>query len=201
MLTYNIRTNILEVIKMRKFICGVIIGAICTLSLSSLAVGVWDNISVLRNDIKVVVNGNEVTADNFLYNNTTYIPLRAVSTLLGEHVEYDETNNTAYIGERKNNLNMGIEEKYIPDTSFLRNNCDYYTIVDGHYYVSEHAMREKYNLTPGERPGEWDENTNQTSYIVGDKTVWVKCMVEQDRLLILYDTFVDEILPYIEGTN
>ena len=85
---------------MKKFICGLLIGSICTLSIGSLANGVWDNISVLKNDINVVVNGETVTADNFLYNDITYLPLRAVSEALGETVEYDETDNTAYIGER-----------------------------------------------------------------------------------------------------
>ena len=58
---------------MKKFICGLLIGSICTLSIGSLANGVWDNISVLKNDINVVVNGETVTADNFLYNDITSV--------------------------------------------------------------------------------------------------------------------------------
>ena len=97
---------------MKKFICGLVIGSICTLSIGSLANGVWDNISVLKNDINVVVNGETVTADNFLYNDITYLPLRAVSEALGESVNYDDKTNTAYIGLQKNSET--ITGKYTP---------------------------------------------------------------------------------------
>ena len=81
----------------KGFICGVLATAVVGLGVVS-ASGVWDNISVLRNDINVVVNGRDVTADNFLYNDTTYLPLRAVSEALNQSVSYDESTNTAYIG-------------------------------------------------------------------------------------------------------
>lgn len=178
---------------MKKFICGILVGSLCTLSISSLASGVWDNIDVLKNDIKVVANGNEVDADNFLYQDTTYLPLRAVSTALGEKVEYDEQSNTAYIGERKDdNLNnTEIKSKYIPDNFLLQ---DYHVIKDGRYYVSEHLLREKYAFIQGAI----NESTKQISYKFGDKTIWIDYIIEEDRMLLPYDIFVDEILPLLK---
>ena len=85
---------------------------------------------MLKNDINVVVNGETVTADNFLYNDITYLPLRAVSEALGETVEYDETDNTAYIGERVDKDTM--KSKYTPPVD-LKN----YTILDNEiYYIT-----------------------------------------------------------------
>lgn len=43
------------------------------------------------------VNGNPV--DTFIYNGTTYIPLRAVSESLGESVKWDGSTRSVYIGD------------------------------------------------------------------------------------------------------
>lgn len=37
--------------------------------------------------------------DTFIYNGTTYVPLRAVSQSLGENVQWDGTTQTVYIGD------------------------------------------------------------------------------------------------------
>ena len=42
-------------------------------------------------------NGNPV--ETFVYNGTTYVPLRAVSEYLGENVQWDGANQRVYIGE------------------------------------------------------------------------------------------------------
>ncbi len=44
------------------------------------------------------VNGNPV--ETFVYNGTTYVPLRAVSQSLGENVDWDGATQSVYIGER-----------------------------------------------------------------------------------------------------
>ncbi|MBE7030860.1 MAG: hypothetical protein E7409_05455 [Ruminococcaceae bacterium] len=64
---------------------------------SSRTVGSWEKVDVLRNDIAVEVNGATVSADNFLYNDTTYLPIRAVGEMLGMDVEYNEKTNTAIL--------------------------------------------------------------------------------------------------------
>ena len=63
--------------------------------MSAMANGIWEKIDVVRNDVQVVVNGVGVTADNFLYNDTTYLPLRAVGEALDLNVQYDEETKTA----------------------------------------------------------------------------------------------------------
>ena len=94
---------------MKKIVFGIIIGLSLGLSLSSVASGVWEKIDVLRNDIQVVVNGVPVESDNFLYNDTTYLPLRAVGEAIGVDVLYNEETNTAILSERIDDMNEPIE--------------------------------------------------------------------------------------------
>lgn len=191
---------------MKKFICGILVGSLCTLTIGTLASGVWDNISVLRNDIKVVVDGTEVTADNFLYNDTTYLPIRAIGTALGENVEYDEQTNTAYIGERTDNLdNTEIKSKYIPDAqiydpgnrfgaSDMNNDYFFTPLVDGEYYIWTGVFRSNFK-------GDVDYNIDDAQMILtfpnGNKQSY-DIVVVNGHDYIKYDDFVDEILPFVE---
>ena len=86
---------------MKKFISGMCIGLIAGMSATIIAAGTFEQIDVLRNDITVKVNGEVVDADNFVYNDTTYLPLRAIGEKLGLDVQYDEATNTALIGAKK----------------------------------------------------------------------------------------------------
>lgn len=54
-------------------------------------------IPVYRNLIRVQVNGQTVTMDNFLYNNRTYVPMREVAELLGKDVRWNAYTRTAGI--------------------------------------------------------------------------------------------------------
>ena len=191
---------------MKKFICGILVGSLCTLTIGTLASGIWENIPVLRNDIKVVVDGTEVTADNFLYQDTTYLPIRAISAALGENVEYDEAANTAYIGERVDNLdNTEIKSKYIPDeqiynpknriaTSGIKNDSLYIQLIDGEYYIWITAFRSDFK---GDVSYSADDTQMILTFPNGDKQSY-DIAVANDHAYIKYDDFVDEILPFVE---
>lgn len=56
-------------------------------------------VRVYRNLIRVEVNGNLVTMDNFLYNNRTYVPMREVAELLGKDVRWNAYTSTAGIND------------------------------------------------------------------------------------------------------
>ena len=179
---------------MKKFVCGVVVGVLGALSISVIAAGSWDTIDVLRNDITVVVNGENVTADNFLYNDTTYLPLRAVSEALNQTVTYDEATNTAYIGER----NSDIVNKYTP--------ADVYTWAfvkekDGVYYICapDYVRDLKGGLYVTENTNYYDilENGDETAFRIKDRS-WKLTYIDGIPY-VLYDTFVDEILPFVEA--
>lgn len=61
-----------------------------------------NSISVSKNTMSVYVNGIKVNADNFLYNGTTYIPIRAVADSLGATVNFNSSAKTANIVVPKN---------------------------------------------------------------------------------------------------
>lgn len=52
-------------------------------------------------------NGNPV--ETFVYNGTTYVPLRAVSQSLGENVQYDGATQSVYIGDDPRMTNYLVE--------------------------------------------------------------------------------------------
>lgn len=57
-------------------------------------------IDVQRNTMKIFVNGVEVEADNFVYSETTYVPLRKISEMFKKEVTWEMISNTAFIGEK-----------------------------------------------------------------------------------------------------
>lgn len=57
------------------------------------------SITVDRNTMKIFVNGEEVKADNFVYAETTYVPLRKISEMFKKEVVWEKLSNTATIGE------------------------------------------------------------------------------------------------------
>ena len=135
--------------EIKGFICGVIATSLIG-CVSISATGIWDKIDVLRNDITVVVNGTPVAADNFLYNDTTYLPMRAIAEALGKDVQYDKNTNTAYIGEGTNkmgNTNQ-IQGKY-PLVDQLNDQETFLfsmEVVDGQYYICQGGIREVFGL-------------------------------------------------------
>lgn len=56
-------------------------------------------INVIQNQVAVVVDGKVLAKDNIIYNNTTYLPVRAVSESLGLKVNYDGTNKRVDISQ------------------------------------------------------------------------------------------------------
>jgi len=191
---------------MKKELKGFIIGAILTFAVGVTADSVWQ-ISVQPNSVSVVVNGEKISADNFLYNDTTYLPLRAVSEALGQEVKYDEKTNTAYIGEKGiDKVDTVTTGKYTP-TEDIINNEDCIYKKDGTYYVKMRYVDESFhNSGKGYEWGEFIENGAKD----GDKIVLtlkkedssepvvITFDVIRGRAVILYDYYVDNILPLIE---
>lgn len=58
-------------------------------------------ISAWFNSITIKVNGEQVAAENFIYEGTTYVPLRAISELLGDEVKWDEHTRTVEINDMR----------------------------------------------------------------------------------------------------
>lgn len=179
---------------MKKYICGVITGVAIASVIGVGAAGIWDNIDVLKNDINVVVNGENITADNFLYQDTTYLPLRAVSEALGANVEYDEAANTAYIGERKEDNIM--KSKYTPPDE-LMNSGIYIVCENGVYYILPDYIYDKAREKGLSTNFEDVLNSHEILTVeIGDMS-WETVLIGVWRY-IPYDTYVDEIEPLLK---
>lgn len=94
---------------MKKYVAGFTAG----LLVGSMTVGAFaatgsQNIRATYKNIKVAVNNTVVslkdaqgrTVEPFVYNGTTYLPVRGVATALGQQVSWDTSTNTVYVGEQ-----------------------------------------------------------------------------------------------------
>lgn len=85
----------------RRIVVGLLIGAILTST--GLGESVKKTIEVTYNSLNIVVNNKIVNADNILYNGTTYVPIRAVSEMLGKDVEWNHSTSTVSINDKGDN--------------------------------------------------------------------------------------------------
>ena len=118
---------------MKHRIQGAVIGFIIAGTLfggGALALSGTRNIEVTFKDIKLYVkgalitpkDGNNNAIEPFLYNGTTYLPIRAVGQALGEDVEWVAQTNSVYIGGRTPAAS-GAPDSYLSDiqyTNFIR---------------------------------------------------------------------------------
>ena len=73
------------------------------------------------NGIKIYVDGDKITpkdgngkiVDPFIYDGTTYLPVRAVSEALGKQVAWDDKSNSVYIGQRLDEVVVGTAEEFV----------------------------------------------------------------------------------------
>lgn len=81
---------------MKKKLLALVLVLVLTPTVALASVG-SEQITVQRNVATVTVNGEKVDTDSFVYNGTTYVPLRAVSENLGSTVDWNNTTKTAAI--------------------------------------------------------------------------------------------------------
>ena len=92
--------------RMRKILVAVLC---CSLALVTVAyaTNATKTIQAAYRNIKLVIDGVPVTprdsngnvVEPFIYNGTTYLPVRAVGEALGKEVSWDGNTNTVYVGE------------------------------------------------------------------------------------------------------
>lgn len=90
------------------------------------------NITVTYDNVKVVVDGRQIQfgkdskgkqIEPFIYNGTTYLPLRAVAEAVGKQVQWDANTKTAFLGDGTVNtgeVNVALTEIIKP---FSKNNA------------------------------------------------------------------------------
>lgn len=81
----------------KKFLLLGLVISLIFLSTIAFADDLFEEITIVQNPIKIFINDNEISSDNFIYNDTTYIPLRSVGESLNNIVYWDGETNTAKI--------------------------------------------------------------------------------------------------------
>lgn len=87
----------------KDLVTGAIISALVVgVTPAALAKTGAANIPVQYSDIKVVVDGKELSTSKepFIYDGTTYLPLRAVAEAVGKEVSWDNAAKVAYLGAK-----------------------------------------------------------------------------------------------------
>ncbi len=85
----------------KKAVAFCLLGAMALGTCTVSAANGTKNISATFRNIKIVVDGKEVStsAEPFIYNGTTYLPIRAVGEAVGKEVTWNAGTNTVYLGE------------------------------------------------------------------------------------------------------
>lgn len=150
---------------MKKEIKGFILGCITTAVIGSsvaLADSISTQIEAVYNNIKIVVNGEQITpkdgngntVDPFIYNGTTYLPVRAVAEALNKKVDWNASDNSVLItDEKSDNIDVYVDHHAVimgKDLGYT--NINDIIVQNEKVYVSvdELAQNLNYRISHGE---------------------------------------------------
>lgn len=87
----------------KKTLKGFVLGILFTSIFMSTAIGgqVLTRIDVVLNPIKIFINGEKQEMDNLIYNERTYVPLRAISERYDKKVNWDGANKRVDIYDKE----------------------------------------------------------------------------------------------------
>lgn len=108
--------------------CALLIGT-CT-----FAVDIFENISVVRGKMNIKIMGRDANIDNFIYNNTTYVPLRKLAEELDMVVTYDYETSTAEIMDKSSHQILSREIAFLVNGQPIRTN--YFTELMNYYKLN-----------------------------------------------------------------
>lgn len=114
---------------------GALAGALATLILGAggltIAKQATEKVDITYRDIKIVLDrknvtpkdANGATVEPFIYNGTTYLPVRAVADALKLDVGWDDVNSTVYLGEQLPKVEATDFEmrRVLPGSNFIDN--------------------------------------------------------------------------------
>jgi len=92
--------------KLKGFLMGVLVTVLLMTTIPALAASGSKNIEVFYNNIKITLDGKQITprdgrgdiVEPFIYNDSIYLPLRAIATALDLSANWDGTTQTAILG-------------------------------------------------------------------------------------------------------
>ncbi len=105
---------------MKNTLKGYLIGVLSTIMLFGCVAYAASNtktIEAIYNNIKIYVDGVKIdpkdangnTVEPFIYNGTTYLPVRAIGEAIGKTVSWDGATQSVYIGEKPGDVQYLME--------------------------------------------------------------------------------------------
>ena len=119
---------------LKFMLAGLVIGASVSIVIPAMGYDGVRNIQAVFKNIKICVDGVEMTprdtagkeVEPFIYNGTTYLPVRAVGEAVGKEVSYDGSTNTVYLGKSGQVKYLGQQVK-----AYQRSNANEETVTMG----------------------------------------------------------------------
>ncbi len=108
--------------------CALLMGTV------SFADEIYQTIQVISGKMKINIAGNQVDIDNFVYNDTTYVPLRQIANALDMVVTYDYEQSSVNIVDHKTYQIMNKNIAFLVNGQPVRVN--YFTEVMNYYKIN-----------------------------------------------------------------
>lgn len=122
--------------RLQGFVVGILAMCFLLTNVPAIAAAVQETITVTYRDIKLYVDGGQITpkdssgevVEPFIYNGTTYLPVRAVGEAVGKTVTWDPDTNSIYLGAVPGKAANWMEQLMPYDYSYY---CSTYLSEDG----------------------------------------------------------------------
>lgn len=120
--------------RLQGLVAGILVGVMLATGITVFAAGNSKMIEAFYTGIKLFVDGGEYipkdangnVVEPFIYNGTTYLPVRAVADAFGKDVIWDGANQTVYLGKKDQNQ----PDAYLDKMQYV----GYRESGDGHWF-------------------------------------------------------------------
>lgn len=188
--------------KLKGMLIGLLLGTILAGGTVWAATGM-KSIDVMYNNIKIYMDGelvepkdaNGQTVEPFIYNGTTYLPVRAVGNAIGKEVSWDGVEKVVYLGAKPGNvenwLNVCGPYQYSDGKEYRLEENKYFT-MSGKKYTNGFVLSTTYDAAEAlfNLDGKYDKLTFTVGHIDATK--------EKNATLNIY---LDGIIAYTTKLN
>lgn len=163
--------------KLKGVAIGLLMGALLTGGIS-YAANRAETIDVFYDNIKIFIDGEELDprdgdgqkVEPFIYNGTTYLPVRAVGQAVGKSVEWDGVEKVVYLGAKPGNAENWLDVcgpyQYKECKEYRLTNNEYFT-MSGKKYTNGYTMYLWNPAGTAEALYNLDGRFNSVSFTVG----------------------------------
>ncbi len=166
---------------MRKRFQGFVAGAVTVAMLGcvpTIAKDVYETIEVKYDNIRIFMDGEEIqpkdangnTVEPFIYNGTTYLPVRAVGNAIGKEVSWDGVEKVVYLGAKPGNVENWLDVcgpyKYSRGTEYRLTDNKYFTMSGKKYTNGFELYTNSYKQT-AQALFNLDGNYNSVTFTMG----------------------------------